>query len=135
MPQRATAQSTSCTGADCTQVRREWEVAYEQMAMDRGFCSISSGADRYVLASTGCAGDGGAQQHARVGCRYTPAVLRERALSPPNARIGLLRRGAEMSLRFGLLFSSLAWDKVTGQANLPSRVQLRAAQLRHAAFL
>ena len=62
--------------------------------------------------------------------RYTPQLLKERALSPPNARWALLRRGAEMSFRFGALFSALAWDKVTGQSNLPSRVRLRAAQLR-----
>ena len=64
------------------------------------------------------------------GSRYTPQLLKERALSPPNARWALLRRGAEMSFRFGALFSALAWDKVTGQSNLPSRVRLRAAQLR-----
>ena len=66
----------------------------------------------------------------RVWTRYTPALLRERALSPPNARWALLRRGSEMSWRFTVLFLGLAWDKVTGQANLPSRVQQRAAQLR-----
>ena len=63
--------------------------------------------------------------------RYTPALLRERALAVPNARAGLLRRGFEMTARFALLFSSLAWDKFTGQSNLPSRVQQRAAELRH----
>ena len=29
-------------------VCREWEQAYEQMAMDRGFCSIGSGQERQV---------------------------------------------------------------------------------------
>lgn len=88
-------------------MHREWEAAYEQLSMERGYCTVSRGTER-----------------------YTPANLSLRALSPPNARWALFKRGAEMTWRMGGYFALLAVDKLTGQNNVSSQVKLRAAQLR-----
>lgn len=76
--------------------------------MERGYCTVSRGTER-----------------------YTPANLSLRALSPPNARWALFKRGAEMTWRMGGYFALLALDKLTGQNNVSSQVKLRAAQLRN----
>ena len=38
----------------------------------------------------------------------------------------------EMIIRLGLYFGGLALDYISGEAETPARVQLRAGQLRHA---
>ena len=75
--------------------------------MERGYCTVSRGTER-----------------------YTPANLAARALAPPNARYSLIKRGLEMTSRIGGFFSLLLLDRVTGQTNDRARVRLRAAQLR-----
>lgn len=62
--------------------------------------------------------------------KYSPEAVRERALSSRSATFQILVRGLTMTGTLGGFFLGLAWDRVTGQADTPGRVQYRAAQLR-----
>lgn len=88
-------------------MHREWQAAYEQLSMERGYCTVSRGNER-----------------------YTPANLAMRALAPPYARVNLIKRGLEMTVRIGGFFSLWLLDRITGQTNDRTRVRQRAAQLR-----
>lgn len=83
---------------------RVWEAAYEQLQMEKGVCNLIQ--------------------------KYSPEAVRERALSSPDATFQILVRGLTMTGVLGGFFLGLAWDRISGQADTPGRVQFRAAQLR-----
>lgn len=80
--------------------------AYEQLQMEKGYCSLTG------------------------GLKYTPQLLRERALAEPGATAALAARAVQMSVSLGSFFASLALDEALGRSELQSTVALRAKQLR-----
>ena len=90
---------------------REWNQAYAQLEMERGFCSL-----------------GGAE-------KYSPELVQRRALESPAAAARVALRGGEMLWRLGLFACSLLADNLAGLSEEGDRVRLRARQLRCAACL
>ena len=90
---------------------REWNQAYAQLEMERGFCSL-----------------GGAE-------KYSPELVQRRAMESPAAASRVALRGAEMLWRLGLFACSLLADNLAGLSEERERVRLRARQLRCAAHL
>ncbi|KAK9804231.1 hypothetical protein WJX72_002551 [[Myrmecia] bisecta] len=84
--------------------RRQWEEAYEQLQMEKGVCNLVQ--------------------------KYTPQLVRERALASPQSVIDIVARGAEMIYRIGKFFVGLQLDKYSGQEHSQEQVRFRAAQLR-----
>jgi hypothetical protein len=80
--------------------------AYEQLQMERGYCSLTG------------------------GLKYSPQLLRERALAQPGATAALAARALQMAVSLGTFFGNLALDEVLGRSELESAVALRASQLR-----
>ena len=89
-----------------TCARREWNQAYAQLEMERGFCSL-----------------GGAE-------KYSPELVQRRALESPAAAARVALRGGEMLWRLGLFACSLLADNLAGLSEEGDRVRLRARQLR-----
>lgn len=90
---------------------REWNQAYAQLEMERGFCSL-----------------GGAE-------KYSPELVQRRALESPATAARVALRGGEMLWRLGLFACSLLADNLAGLSEEGDRVRLRARQLRCAAHL
>ena len=89
-----------------TRACREWNQAYAQLEMERGFCSL-----------------GGAE-------KYSPELVQRRALESPAAAARVALRGGEMLWRLGLFACSLLADNLAGLSEEGDRVRLRARQLR-----
>ena len=85
---------------------REWNQAYAQLEMERGFCSL-----------------GGAE-------KYSPELVQRRAFESPAAAARVVLRGAEMLWRLGVFAFSLLADNAGGHSEEVDRVRLRAQQLR-----
>ncbi|KAK9822866.1 hypothetical protein WJX81_006550 [Elliptochloris bilobata] len=84
----------------------EWNQAYAQLEMERGFCSL-----------------GGAE-------KYSPQLVQRKALESPAAAARVVLRGAEMLWRLGVFVCSLLADNASGRSEEVDRVRLRAQQLR-----
>ncbi|CAL5228284.1 g11389 [Coccomyxa viridis] len=82
----------------------DWEDAYKELEMQRGYCAVAT--------------------------RYSPALIRNQALSSPQATLKVLARFVEMFTSLGWFFGSLFFDQLSGAADNSSRVRYRAAQLR-----
>eukprot|EP00884_Botryococcus_braunii_P017323 jgi/Botrbrau1/4274/Bobra.0390s0014.1 len=80
--------------------------AYEQLQMERGYCSLTG------------------------GMKYSPQMLRERALAEPGAAAAVAARALQMAVSLGTFFASLAMDEALGRSELQSTVALRAKELR-----
>ncbi|BDA46770.1 Protein ACTIVITY OF BC1 COMPLEX KINASE 1, chloroplastic [Coccomyxa sp. Obi] len=78
--------------------------AYKELEMQRGYCVVST--------------------------RYSPALIRDRALSSPGAFLQVIGRAVEMFARLGFFFGSLAFDRASGYSEDRARIRYRAAQLR-----
>ena len=92
--------------APCLVDGREWNQAYAQLEMERGFCSL-----------------GGAE-------KYSPELVQRTAMESPGAAGRVVARGAEMLWRVGVFAFSLLADNASGRSEELGRVRLRAQQLR-----
>lgn len=66
----------------------------------------------------------------RINQPYSPELVRQEALGSPLAFFALVNRGIRMVLEITTFLAALYADELNGVADEPSRVKLRAMQLR-----